>query len=261
MRGVVRGVNVDTQLLHRQLSVALFDRRARRDAGPLRAVRLRRRGRAVDAAAAEDRRCAATATTCSRSTIAGRGRTCGSTSFPTAASRGCASTARSRSTGRRVARGGRAVDLAAIEHGGLVLGASDMHFGAQDNMIMPGRAENMGDGWETRRRRGPARLGDRPARRAGRSRRRSRSTPITSRATIPDSASIEGCLAPGAPLEALAAARWSELLPQTKLRAASSASVSRRSSRTGGPVSHVRLNIFPDGGVSRLRVYGTVAPA
>ena len=55
----------------------------------------------------------------------------------------------------RVVRGKRAVDLAAITNGGLVLGASDMHFGAKDNMIMPGRAKNMGDGWETRRRRGP----------------------------------------------------------------------------------------------------------
>src|SRR5687767_12759924 len=55
----------------------------------------------------------------------------------------------------RIARTGRPVDLAAIEHGGLVLGASDMHFGSRDNMIMPGRAANMGDGWETKRRRGP----------------------------------------------------------------------------------------------------------
>ena len=85
----------------------------------------------------------------------GRGRTCGSTSFPTAASRGCACTARSASTGARSRARGARVDLASILNGGLVLGASDMHFGAKDNMIMPGRAKNMGDGWETRRRRGP----------------------------------------------------------------------------------------------------------
>src|SRR4051812_43016430 len=49
----------------------------------------------------------------------------------------------------------RPVDLASIRNGGLVIAASDMHFGAAGNMIMPGRATNMGDGWETRRRRGP----------------------------------------------------------------------------------------------------------
>src|SRR5688572_26247010 len=54
-----------------------------------------------------------------------------------------------------VARRATKIDLASIRNGGLVLGASDMHFGGRDNMIMPGRAKNMGDGWETRRRRGP----------------------------------------------------------------------------------------------------------
>jgi allantoicase len=54
----------------------------------------------------------------------------------------------------RAERDGRALDLASIRNGGLVLGASDMHFGAKDSLIMPGRARNMGDGWETRRRRG-----------------------------------------------------------------------------------------------------------
>ena len=74
----------------------------------------------------------------------------------------------------------------------------------------------------------------------------------------PDSASIEGCLAPGATLAELASAAWRELLPQTKLKAHHRHFFSKRAA-SDGPVSHVRLNIFPDGGVSRLRVYGTVA--
>jgi allantoicase len=51
-------------------------------------------------------------------------------------------------------RGGE-VDLAAVEHGGLVLACSDMFFGHRHNLIMPGRAADMSDGWETKRRRGP----------------------------------------------------------------------------------------------------------
>src|SRR5712691_2461360 len=47
------------------------------------------------------------------------------------------------------------LDLAAIEQGGQVLSCSDMFFGPKHNLIMPGRARNMSDGWETRRRRGP----------------------------------------------------------------------------------------------------------
>jgi allantoicase len=158
----------------------------------------------------------------------------------------------------RVARSGRQIDLAAIQHGGLVVGASDMHFGAKDNMIMPGRAKNMGDGWETRRRRGPGhdwaivRLG---------------ATGVISRVEIdtnhfkgnyPDTASIEACLARGATLDELSRAPWVDLLARTKLEAHHRHFFARELQRTG-PVSHVRLNIFPDGGVSRFRVHGTLA--
>ena len=169
----------------------------------------------------------------------------------------------------RVARG-RAVDLAGIRHGGLVLDVSDMHYGAKDNMLMPGRAANMGDGWETRRRRGPGhdwaiiRLGT-----AG----------VLTRVEIdthhfkgnyPDMASLEGCLLPGATLADLASARWRTLLPPAKLSAhtrhvffaarGSKPKTRRPALAAGGAVSHVRLHIFPDGGVSRLRLHGTIAP-
>ena len=160
----------------------------------------------------------------------------------------------------RLAARRRTIDLAAIQHGGLVLGASDMHFGARDNMIMPGRAVNMGDGWETRRRRGPGydwaivRLG---------------TSGIVQRVEIdtnhfkgnyPEAASLDACNAPGATLDGLAAVQWTELLPRTTLRAHHRHFFSTALGRPG-PVSHVRLNIFPDGGISRLRVHGTVAPA
>jgi allantoicase len=160
----------------------------------------------------------------------------------------------------RLARSRRVLDLAAITNGGLVLGASDMHFGAKDNMIMPGRAPNMGDGWETRRRRGPGydwaivRLGA-----PGRINRLEIDTNHY-KGNYPESASLEGCFAPGATLEALAAASWTEILTRTKLRAHHRHFFSRELRRPE-PISHVRLNIFPDGGISRLRVHGTVATA
>jgi len=158
----------------------------------------------------------------------------------------------------RVARTGRAVDLAAIEHGGLVLGASDMHFGARDNMIMPGRSVNMGDGWETRRRRGPGY--DWAIVRLGAPGRVTRVEIDTNhfKGNYPDRASLDTCLAPGAALDALGAVEWTALLPPTKLQAHHRHFFTKEL-RPAGPASHVRLNIFPDGGVSRLRVYGTLA--
>ena len=157
-----------------------------------------------------------------------------------------------------VAAAGRSVDLASILNGGLVIGASDMHFGARDNMIMPGRAKNMGDGWETRRRRGPGY--DWAIVRLGTPGMISRLEIDTNhyKGNYPDSASVEGCFAPGASLPALASAAWSEILPQTKLRPHRRHYFAKELRATGA-ISHLRLNIFPDGGISRLRAHGIVA--
>jgi allantoicase len=47
------------------------------------------------------------------------------------------------------------IDLAAAANGATVVACSDMFFGPKENLILPGRAQNMGEGWETRRKRGP----------------------------------------------------------------------------------------------------------
>jgi allantoicase len=50
---------------------------------------------------------------------------------------------------------------------------------------------------------------------------------------------------------------WDELLPPKKLSADSIHKFMDISPL--GPVTHVRVNIFPDGGLSRLRLFGTLA--
>jgi allantoicase len=151
---------------------------------------------------------------------------------------------------------GRSVDLAAIENGGIVLGASDMHFGAKGHLILPGRARSMADGWETRRRRGPGH--DWAIVRLGATGRIEKVEIDTAhfKGNYPDSASLEGCLSPRAALAELADASWEELLPQTKLRANARHLFTARQLRVRGPFTHVRLCIYPDGGVSRLRLHG-----
>ena len=152
----------------------------------------------------------------------------------------------------------RVVDLAALTNGGAVLNVSDRHFGTPNHMLLPGRARYMGDGWETRRRRGPGydwaivRLG------APGVIRKVEIDTNHYKGNYPESASLEACVAPGASAEALASATWMEMLPRTKLRGHHRHLFSRELKRIPS-VSHVRLNIFPDGGISRLRVYGTVA--
>lgn len=150
---------------------------------------------------------------------------------------------------------GRRVDLAAVEHGGLPLASSDAFFGDPLNLILPGRPPNMAGGWETRRRRTPGhdwvilRLGHRGVI------EEVEVDTIHFKGNFPESASLEGCDAPdarGAVPEA--GTDWRELLPRTTLRAHTRHRF--RLPQRSGPITHVRLNIFPDGGVARLRVWG-----
>jgi len=138
------------------------------------------------------------------------------------------------------------VDLAAVEHGGLVVACSDMFFGSRHNLIMPGDATHMGDGWETKRRRGPGhdwtiiRLGV-----AG-----------TIRRIDVDTRHFKGN-APGAcSLDAsVDGESWRELVAKTPLQPHARHTFEDQVHAIGD-VTHVRLNIFPDGGVGRLRLYG-----
>jgi len=150
---------------------------------------------------------------------------------------------------RRLTRHGGEVDLAAAANGGLVLSCSDMFFGNRHNLILPGPPLGMHDGWETRRRRGPGhdwaivKLGARGT--------LHRVEVDTShfKGNAPGSCSIEGCDE---------ARDWREILPLTPLRPHTLHRFDEIAA--AGPVTHARLNIHPDGGVARLRLFGTVSP-
>jgi len=125
---------------------------------------------------------------------------------------------------------------------------------------MPGRAANMGDGWETKRRRGPGhdwtiiRLG-----RPGQIRRLEVDT-AWFKGNFPESCALEATNAsdlPEANLTDLSVV-WQSVLPRTKLQA-HTRHFFESELLDAGTVSHLRFNIFPDGGVSRLRVYGKLA--
>ena len=148
------------------------------------------------------------------------------------------------------------IDLAAVQHGGVPLAASDEFYSKPLNLLLPGPSTDMSDGWETRRRRGPGydwvilRLGTRGT----------VSEVVVDTAhfkgNFPESCRLEGCDAPG--LDAAAVPdehqAWRELVPRTRLRADRSHRF--RAVGRSGPVTHVRFSIFPDGGVARLRVFG-----
>ncbi len=156
---------------------------------------------------------------------------------------------------------GELVDLAAIENGGVPLACSDMFFSSMNNLIMPGRSENMGDGWETKRRRGPGH--DWIILQLGRPGTLQKIEVDTNhfKGNYPDTCSIEGCVAPNATVEELQrSALWREILPKTKLEA-HTRHFFEKELKPLESCTHLRLNIFPDGGVSRLRAWGVPALA
>ncbi|HKP75317.1 MAG TPA: allantoicase [Longimicrobiaceae bacterium] len=160
---------------------------------------------------------------------------------------------------RFVLRGGE-VDLAAMENGGWVVACSDVFYGDRQNLILPGRSRFMGDGWETRRRRDGGHDWSIVRLAAPGSIHRVEIDTDYFMGNAPDRCMLEGTFAPGAtPAELEAdAAGWRVLLPETTLQPHSR----HRWENDGadaGPFTHVRLSTFPDGGVARLRLFGTLA--
>ena len=151
------------------------------------------------------------------------------------------------------------VDLACLDAGARALACSDMFFSPMNNLLLPGTARDMGEGWETRRSRPP---GD--------------DWIIIQLATMgtlaqidvdthhfkgnyPDRCAIDAVCWPGATPHALTRFDgWTEVIPETSLGAhrVHECPVSHE-----GPWTHLRLRIYPDGGVSRRRAWGTPATA
>ena len=151
-------------------------------------------------------------------------------------------------------------DLAAMENGAYLVAANNQHFGLASTLLMPGRGVNMGDGWETRRRREPGH--DWAIMELGTTGRIEEVIVDTAhfKGNYPDRCFLQGAAeASGTPEEIAAQAEtWPVLLPEVKL-SADSIHTFRDELADLGPIRFVRLNIVPDGGVSRLRLIGRMA--
>ena len=143
-----------------------------------------------------------------------------------------------------------ALDLAALVNGGVVTGCSNMFYSSPTNLISPGDARVMGEGWETARRRddgndwvefrlagpGVVRLAE-----------------LDTRwfvGNAPGWASLRGMDGRSGSDDPVA---WIELLPRTRLQP-DTRHLFRLPATT--EVTNVRLDVFPDGGLARVRLYG-----
>jgi allantoicase len=138
------------------------------------------------------------------------------------------------------------LDLAALENGAVVTGCSDKFYSSPNNLLLPGLAANQAEGWETARRRDDGNDWV-TLRLAG---------PGIIRFAELDTGNLRG----NAPGWASVSGRdtygdWTELLPRTRLQP----DTRHRFALADGPeVAEARLDIYPDGGLARLRLFGAL---
>jgi allantoicase len=156
---------------------------------------------------------------------------------------------------------GGLVDLGALENGGCAIDCSDMFYGNAQNLLMPGEPANMGEGWETKRRRGAG--NDWAVIELGAAGRIARVLVDTThfKGNSPGRCTLEVCSSPGATAEQLRDdSTWSPLLASSKLQP-HLRHYFQDEVQQNNEVTHVRLQIFPDGGLARLRLWGRSARA
>jgi allantoicase len=164
---------------------------------------------------------------------------------------------------RRLAGAGGRLDLAAAANGAGVVASSDMSFASARNLLLPGDATDMGDGWETRRRRGPGHDWTVVRLAAEGFIERVEVATTHYKGNYPDRCSVEACsdpaAGPGGPVEDPEGGWWT-VVPPSRL-GPHRQHVFGAPDGAGRSATHVRLAIHPDGGVSRLRVFGQVGDA
>ena len=149
-------------------------------------------------------------------------------------------------------------ELSLANNGGRIVAYNDAHYGSVWTMITKGRGLDMGDGWETRRRREPGndwiivRLG------APGLVEKIEVDTCHYKGNFPDRCSLQAALVDSATDKSIVteAMLWPELMGEQKLKADSIHTFTGDTLAKLGAVSHVKLNIFPDGGISRLRIFG-----
>jgi allantoicase len=147
------------------------------------------------------------------------------------------------------------LDLASAMNGARIVAVNNQHYGAASNLLLPTRAANMGEGWETRRRREPGcdwciielatpgEIGQVNVDTAH------------FKGNFADRCSLQGAFVSAGTDESLITQSmfWPVLLSEQKLEMDRVHTFAPTASM---PVTHVRFNILPDGGISRLSLMG-----
>jgi allantoicase len=151
------------------------------------------------------------------------------------------------------------IDLALVNNCGKALHCNDMFFSAMDNLISPTTGKDMGDGWETKRNRTPnnedwviIKLGHKGV---------VQKIIVDTKhfkGNYPDSCAIDGCICTNEEDVLNDKVKWFSLLKKQKLKADKEHHFESNLINKHNAITHIKLKIYPDGGISRLRILGII---
>ena len=151
-------------------------------------------------------------------------------------------------------------NLTSVINGAVPIACNNEHFGRAENILAPGIGKNMGDGWETRRSRGknfdwiiikcssPGIIN------------KIQLDTHHFKGNYPDKCSVQAAYIPNKVSEkniVNKSKKWAYLLNKIKLHAHKKHNFNNKLMKNK-KVNYMRINIFPDGGISRIRAFGKV---
>ena len=150
------------------------------------------------------------------------------------------------------------INLTSLLYGASVVACNNEHFGKAENILAPGKAKNMGDGWETRRRRNKGfdwlivNCVD------GKEIKNIEISTHHFKGNFPSHCSIQAAhLSQSKNFNQIvkSSSNWKYLLKKSKLFA-NKTHIFKNIMMKKDKINHIKINIFPDGGISRLRIFG-----
>jgi allantoicase len=154
--------------------------------------------------------------------------------------------------------GDKKINLASLLNGASVIACNNEHFGKAENILAPGKAKNMGDGWETRRRRdkGFDWLILNPI--SGEKIKKIEISTHHFKGNFPSQCSLQAAFVPNkksSPSIVKSSTKWKFLLHKVNL-SGNKTHIFKNKLMKNDKINFIKINIFPDGGISRFKIFG-----
>jgi len=150
------------------------------------------------------------------------------------------------------------INLASLLDGASIIACNNQHFGKAENILAPGKAKNMGDGWETRRRRDKGNDWLILNSLSGKEINKIEISTHHFKGNFPSHCSLQAAYLSSSKNSkkiVISSKKWKTLLKNSKL-SANKIHIFKNSLMKKEKINYIKINIFPDGGISRFRIFG-----